>query len=199
MIKFLIYALTMMIISVTINYLDQRGTKSVSGDNTNYVVRIPAMLKYVYFALFAMGMLLFFVFLFFKIKGNESITTGNFVTALVICTIGLLVMTFAAKWHIVVKGDKITIYRLFGKAQTIRFADIDRAVEGSKGQIKIYKEGKRVITVDLLCDNYDLLCNSLILENVQKGREQKTRDGNRKCLQQKERCKNEDTFDHNKR
>ena len=109
MVRLFIYAVAMMIINIMINYLDQRGTKSVSGDNTNYVVRIPAMLKYVYFALFAMGMLLFFVFLFFKIKGNESITTGNFVTALVICTIGLLVMTFAAKWHIVVKGDKITI------------------------------------------------------------------------------------------
>lgn len=183
MVRLFIYAVAMMIINIMINYLDQRGTKSVSGDNTNYVVRIPAMLKHIYFALFAMGMLLFSVFLFFKIKGNESITTGNFVTALVTCTIGLLVMTFAAKWHIVVKGDKITIYRLFGKAQTIRFADIDRAVEGSKGQIKIYKEGKRVITVDLLCDNYDLLCNSLILENVQKGREQKTRDENQKYLQ----------------
>lgn len=160
-IKTIVYALTMIMISIIVNHLDQRGTKSVSGDNTNYVVRIPAMLKYVYFALFAMGMLLFFIFLFFRIRGNESITTGNFVTALVICAVGLIVMTFAAKWHIVVREDRLTIYHLFGKTETVRFADLDRAVEGSKGQIEIYKGGKKIITVDLLCDNYDLLCDSL--------------------------------------
>lgn len=160
-IRTLIYALAMVIISITVNHLDQRGIKSVSGDNTSYVVRIPAMLKYVYFAMFAMGMLLFFIFLFFRIRGNKSITTGNFVTALVICAVGLLVMIFAAKWHIVVCGDSLTIYHLFGKTETVRFADLDRAVEGSKGQIEIYRGGKKIITVDLLCDNYDLLCDSL--------------------------------------
>ena len=77
-IRTLIYALTMVIISITVNYLDQRGTKSVSGDNVNYVVRIPAILKYVYFALFAMGMLLFFIFLFFnKLDKNSPASTGG--------------------------------------------------------------------------------------------------------------------------
>lgn len=159
--RFLVYIVTMCILSALINHLDKRGIKSLGKDGTNYVVRIPAMLKYVYFSLFAMGVLLFFVFLFFKSKGNPSITNGNFITALVICAIGLTVMAFASKWHIVVNDDKFTIYRLFGKKEIIFFSDLDNAVEGSKGQIEVYKKGKKIVTVDLLCENYDLFCDSL--------------------------------------
>lgn len=161
MIRFLIYAITMGILSLIINYMDQRGTRLLSSDKTHYVVRIPAMLKYVYFALFMMGVILFFVFLFFKLKGNPSITKGNFVTALVICAIGLIVMMIAAKWHIVVDNDRFIVYRLFGKTETVLFNDLDNAIEGSKGQIEVYRGGKKIVTVDLLCDNYDLFCDSL--------------------------------------
>ena len=57
MIRFLIYAITMGILSLIINYMDQRGTRLLSSDKTHYVVRIPAMLKYVYFALFMMELM----------------------------------------------------------------------------------------------------------------------------------------------
>jgi uncharacterized membrane protein YbhN (UPF0104 family) len=119
------------------------------------------MLKHVYFALFVTGVILFCVFLFFYLKGNPSITNGNFVLALVICAIGLIVMAFAARWHIVVDNDKFKVYRLFGKTKTFSFAEIDRAVEGSKGQIEVYSGGRKVVTVDLLSENYDWFCDSL--------------------------------------
>lgn len=159
--KFVIYAVTMMLISILIKRLDKKGERSPEDSMCHYVVRLPSMLKRVYLALFAMGVILFFVFLFFWLKGNPSITNGNFVLALVICAIGLAVMAYASRWHIVVDNDRFKVYRLFGKTEMFSFAEIDRAVGGSKGQIEVYSGGRKVVTVGLLSENYDWFCDSL--------------------------------------
>lgn len=161
MIQFFVYMASMVILCIIIEGMDLRGTKGYIADKDHYTVRIPAMLKRVYFVLFMMGVLLFFIFLFFWIAGNPSITKGNFITALVICAIGMFVMMFASKWHIVVNNDIFTVYRLFGKPVTMHFQDIDSVAEGPKGQIEIYKGGRKIVTIDLLSDNYDQFLNSL--------------------------------------
>ena len=73
----------------------------------------------------------------------------------------MFVMIFASKWHIVVNNDIFTVYRLFGKPVTMHFQDIDSVAEGPKGQIEIYKGGRKIVTIDLLSDNYDQFLNSL--------------------------------------
>ncbi|MCD7956370.1 MAG: hypothetical protein LUG93_11605 [Lachnospiraceae bacterium] len=55
----------------------------------NYLVRIPAALKYVYLAMFAMGMILFVFFTICDIRGIPGITVGLIRFSLIVAAIGL--------------------------------------------------------------------------------------------------------------
>lgn len=160
LIRFIVYAASMGILYSVISFLNKRNTPSET-DRQQYVVKMPDALKYVYFSMFLMGIILFVVFLFFRLKGNPSITSGNFWLALTVCFIGLYVMIMSTKWQIVIHHGMLEICRLFHKPEGIQIIDLDMAEVGNKSQLILFKEGKKLITIDVLCDNYDLLVEDL--------------------------------------
>ena len=154
--RFVVYAITLGILYVVIGLVSSRGIPSET-NRSQYVVKMPGALKAVYLALFLMGILLFLVFLFFKLKGNPSITNGNFRMALIISGIGLFVMIYASRWKIVVDHGELKFFRMFRKTVEVRIGDLDTVQIGSKSQLILSKEGKKLAVVDVLCDNSELL------------------------------------------
>ena len=159
-IRYIIYAITIGVIYFVINRLNNRSIPSGNGHG-RYAVTIPAAVKYVYFSLFLLGMMLFAVFLIFKMKGNTSIKSGNFCFALIISVIGLLVMILSTRWKIMVDSGQLVIYKMFNKAETVMIKDLDMAEIGSKSQLILSKDGKQLVVIDALCDNYSLLKEDL--------------------------------------
>ena len=76
MVRFVVYAVTLCVIYSVIDRLSHKGI-SENADSSSYVVKTPKALSYVYVVFFLMGLLLFVVFIIFKLKGNPSITTGD--------------------------------------------------------------------------------------------------------------------------
>lgn len=162
-IRYLVYAITMCVIYAVISYLSSRDnlSRDPGQSDTNYIVRVPAALKYVYGTMFVFGIFLFFVFLFFKLKGGSSLTDGHLWFALVFAGIGLFVMVIATKWHVSVNGDRMSIYRLFHRTLEVSFSDIEKVEIGKKEELVLYQDGRKVVTIDGLSDNYDRFRNTL--------------------------------------
>lgn len=163
MIKFLIYAITMNVIYFLINSLYHRKNTTAGSDQNEscYIVKMPKVLKSVYTILFGLGLFLFCVFFIFRILGNQTVTDGHLWMCLGIMAIGLLVVFWASKWRIVVNGDRMEIQRLLRKTITMQIDEIERVKIGKKSQIVLYRNSKKLITIDCLTDNFELLYESL--------------------------------------
>ena len=130
--------------------------------DAQYIVTLPSALKYVYMAMFLLGIALFFIFLAFKVSGNESVTMGHLYFALVFATIGFLVMLWASRWSIVVTGASMEIYGLLHKKAELSMQDVGKVEIGKKDAMILYDTaGRKLITVDGLAENYDCLAKSL--------------------------------------
>lgn len=152
MIKFLIYAIAMNVIYFAINSLYNRKN-ILSGSDQNgscYIVKMPKALKYVYTAFFT-----------FKILENSTVTKGHLWMCLGIMAIGLLVVFWASRWKIAVNGDQMEIQRLLRKNIIIQIDEIEHVKIGKKNQMVLYRNGKMLITIDYLSDNFELLEQSL--------------------------------------
>ena len=116
-VKCIVFAIAVSILYGVIGHLNRKRT-SVSGkmqSDAQYVVTLPSALKYVYMAMFLLGIALFFIFLAFTVSGNESVTMGHLYFALVFATIGLLVMLWVSRWSVVVTGASMEIHGLLHK------------------------------------------------------------------------------------
>lgn len=162
-IRFIASAITMFIIYALLNSLSAKDntSKDPGQDDIHYIVRMPEALKRVYGFVFGFGMFLFFVFLGFKVTIGASVTNAHLIFALVFAGIGLLVVAIASNWHICVHGEHVTVYRLFHKTQRFLFSDIEKVAVGKKDQLSLYKDGKKVVTVDGLSENYDRFADTL--------------------------------------
>lgn len=163
MIKFLIYAIAMNVIYFAINSLYNRKN-ILSGSDQNgscYIVKMPKALKYVYTAFFCLGLFMFCVFFTFKILENPTVTKGHLWMCLGIMAIGLLGVFWASRWKIAVNGDQMEIQRLLRKNIIIQIDEIERVKIGKKNQMVLYRNGKMLITIDYLSDNFELLEQSL--------------------------------------
>ena len=130
--------------------------------DAQYIVTLPSALKYVYMAMFLLGIALFFIFLAFKVSGNESVTMGHLYFALVFATIGFLVTLWASRWSIVVTGASMEIYGLLHKKAELSMQDVGKVEIGKKDAMILYDTaGRKLITVDGLAENYDCLAKSL--------------------------------------
>ncbi|MDD3168810.1 MAG: hypothetical protein PHC91_05015 [Eubacteriales bacterium] len=78
-IKLITSAVTMCITYTVVNHLNQRDdTINTSGqDDSHYIVKVPDALKYVYGSMFIFGIIMFSIFLFFKLRGNPTVTNGH--------------------------------------------------------------------------------------------------------------------------
>lgn len=156
-VKFIVYAIAMCLLYVLLGYLNNRDNtvKNSGQDEIHYVVKIPGTLKYIYASMFFLGIIMFFTFFIFKLKGNPTVTTGHFRVALIFAGIGLGVMIWSTKWRLVVNGDELEIHRFLHKSEIFSISEIEKAEIGTKDQVILYKNGKKIVTVDGLSDNYD--------------------------------------------
>ncbi len=161
--RYIIYAVTMCVIYFVIHYLHTRDNSKVDSgeDDTNYVVKMPAALKNVYLTMFVLGMIMCITFTVCRIKGVPSATVGLIRFSLIFAGIGLLVMIWASRWRICVDGERMEIHKLFHKRQVLLFSEIEKVEVTQKDQLILYKNGKRIVTVDLLSDNYNRLKKDL--------------------------------------
>lgn len=163
LIRFVVYAITMCVIYMVIGFLYNR--KNITGNAGQsemcYVVKMPGALKYVYLGLFLLGVCMFCIFTFQKIKKNPTVTDGHLWMSLGVMAIGLLVVVWASKWKVAVNGDQMEIQRLFRKDVILQVEEIERVEIGKKNQMILYKDGKKLITIDHLTDNYEYLEKTL--------------------------------------
>ena len=145
-------------------YLNRKKA-AVSGrmqSDAQYIVTLLSALKYVYMAMFLLGIALFFIFLAFKLSGNKSVTMGHLYFALAFAGIGLLIMVWASRWSIIVTGASMEIHRLLHKKAELSMQDIGKVEIGKKDAMILYdKAGRKLITVDGLAENYDCLTRDL--------------------------------------
>ena len=163
-VKCIICAIALGVLCGVIGYRNHRkpAVSSKKQNDTQYVVGVPSALKYVYMAMFLLGIALFFIFLAFKVSGNESVTMGHLYFALVFATIGFLVMLWASRWSIVVTGASMEIYGLLHKKAELSMQDVGKVEIGKKDAMILYDTARRkLITVDGLAENYDCLAKSL--------------------------------------
>lgn len=162
-IRFIVYAITLCVLYAILGYLDNRDNtiKSPGQNDLHYIVKMPGALKYIYLSMFILGIIMFFTFFISKLRGNPTATDGHIRLSLVISSIGLLVMIWAAKWKIIANEDQLEIHRLFHKDEILLYSEIERVETGSKEQIILYKNNKKIVTVDALSDNYDCFRKTL--------------------------------------
>ena len=165
-VKYIAFAIAISILYGVLGYLNRKKA-AVGGrmqSDAQYAVRIPSALKYVYMAMFMLGIGLFLIFLVFKVSGNESVTMGHLYFSLVFAGIGLLVMIWASRWSILVKESKMELRRMFHKRAELFIQDIGKVEIGKKDAMILYdKVGRKLITIDGLSENYDRFARSLQL------------------------------------
>ena len=67
--------------------------KPARNNNTDcYIVKAPDILKYLYFIVIGLGLIMLVIFSFFKMQDNQSVTTGHIYFAIVIVLIGELLL-----------------------------------------------------------------------------------------------------------
>lgn len=165
-VKCIICAIALGVLCGVIGYRNHRKpvVSSKKQNDTQYVVGVPSALKYVYMAMFMLGIGLFLIFLVFKVSGNESVTMGHLYFSLVFAGIGLLVMIWASRWSILVKESKMELRRMFHKRAELFIQDIGKVEIGKKDAMILYdKVGRKLITIDGLSENYDRFARSLQL------------------------------------
>lgn len=165
-VKCIICAIALGVLCGVIEYRNHRkpAVSSKKQNDAQYVVGVPSALKYVYMAMFLLGIGLFLIFLVFKVSGNESVTMGHLYFSLVFAGIGLLVMIWASRWSILVKESKMELRRMFHKRAELFIQDIGKVEIGKKDAMILYdKVGRKLITIDGLSENYDRFARSLQL------------------------------------
>lgn len=142
------------VIYLVLNHLNNRDDAKPPDEEGKYTVCIPSALSWVYLALFGLGVILFAVFLFSYAAHAANVTPGHLYMSVSIMGIGVLIMSWAHYWRIVVDKDQISVHRLFRRTKTFPVSELTKAVAGKKGELILYRNGKKLVTVDFLCDNY---------------------------------------------
>lgn len=153
------------VIDYLVHYLKSRkktSSQATTQNSDSYVVSCPTAVKYVYITMFALGIILFFVFFFFKIAWNSNISAGNFQFALIFAGIGLFVVIWASSWKVEVEKTELRIHKLFHRTKSVSVLDIKNVEIGKKQEVTLYDmDGKKLLTIDALSDNYDRFLKTL--------------------------------------
>ena len=110
-IRFIVYAIVMCVIQIVISSLYNRKTiaKDAVQNEMSYVVRIPKALEYVYLGFFVLGLVMFCLFLYLRIKETPTVTNGHLWMTLGMMAIGISVMAWANRWKITVSYTHLTL------------------------------------------------------------------------------------------
>lgn len=72
-IRYIIIAIVLGLIGEVISYLSSSKTIDENISTTHYKVKAPAVLKYACMSQFILGLIMFLVFSYFYLKGNETV------------------------------------------------------------------------------------------------------------------------------
>ena len=82
--------------------------------------------------------------------------------ALIVTTVGFLIVLWASQWRINVTGSDMEIHRILHSSRTISFSEIGKVEIGKKEEIILYgTNNNKIITIDGLSDNYDRFVKNL--------------------------------------
>lgn len=168
LIRYIIIAIVLGIIGEAISHLSSKSKtidKNVS--TTHYRVKAPAVLKYACMAQFLLGMIMFILFGYFYMKGNETVEMGHLYVSSIFGAIGLYGVVWASIWGVKVNDSQLEIHRIFHTKKVLCITDIGQVVIDKKDAMILYDQtGKKLIKIDVLSDNYDYLLDSLKLNNI---------------------------------
>ena len=116
---------------------------------------------------FLLGMIMFMVFGYFYMQGNETVEMGHLYVSSIFGAIGLYGVAWASIWGVSVNESLIEIHRIFHTKKVLFITDIGQVIIDKKDAMILYdKMGKKLIKIDALSDNYDYLLDSLKLNNI---------------------------------
>lgn len=162
LIRCAVFAITLIIIEVVMTRLKSGGSAVRDGQSDmQYLVTPPSAVRWAGFVMFGFGILLFLFFLFFRLKGNEGTTKGHLVFFLVFAAAGLLIAVYASSWKLAVDGDQLVVSRFLHRSRSFSVSEISKTERDKKGQIALFLDGKRVIVVSPICDNFNRLIKTL--------------------------------------
>lgn len=166
--RYIIIVIVLGIIGEVISHLSSKSKtidKNVS--TTHYRVKAPAVLKYACMAQFLLGMIMFILFSYFYMKGNETVEMGHLYVSSIFGTIGLYSVIWASIWGVKVNDSQLEIHRIFHTKKVLCITDIGQVVIDKKDAMILYDRlDKKLIKIDALSDNYDYLLDSLKLNNI---------------------------------
>ena len=108
LIRYIIIAIVLGIIGDVISHLSSKSKtidKNVS--TTHYRVKAPAVLKYACLAQFLLGMIMFILFSYFYMKGNETVEMGHLYVSSIFGAIGLYGVVWASIWGVKVNDSQL--------------------------------------------------------------------------------------------
>lgn len=166
--RYIVIAIVLGIIGEVISHISSKSKtidKNVS--TTHYRVKAPVMLKYACMAQFLFGMIMFILFSYFYMKGNETVEMGHLYVSSIFGAIGLYGVVWASIWGVKVNDSQLEIHRIFHTKKVLCITDIGQVVIDKKDAMILYDRlDKKLIKIDVLSDNYDYLLDSLKLNNI---------------------------------
>lgn len=162
-IRYIIIAIVLGVIGEVISHLSSK-TIDENISTTHYRVKAPAALKYACMS----QLIMFLVFSYFYLKGNETVEMGHLYVSSVFGTIGLYGVIWASIWGVQVDDSQLEIHRIFHVKKVLCITDIGQVIIDKKDAMILYdKMGKKLIKIDALSDNYDRLLNLLKSQNIE--------------------------------
>lgn len=169
LIRYIIIAIVLGIIGEVISHLSSSSKtidKNVS--TTHYKVKAPAVLKYACMSQFFLGMIMFIIFSFFYVQGNETVEMGHLYVSSIFGGIGLYGVIWASIWGVKVDDSQLEIHRILHVKKVLCITDIGQVIIDKKDAMILYdKMGKKLIKIDALSDNYDYLLDLLKSQNIE--------------------------------
>ena len=165
-IRYIIIAFVLGFIGEAISHF---SSKTIDEDisTTHYRVKALAVLKYACMSQFILGMVMFLVFGYFYLQGNETVEMGHLYVSSIFGAIGLYGLAWASVWGVKVDDSQLEIHRIFHTKKVLCITDIGQVIIDKKDAMILYdKTGKKLIKIDALSDNYDYLLDSLKLNNI---------------------------------
>ena len=166
-IRYIVIAIMLGVIGEVIYHL---SSKTIDEDisTTHYRVKAPAVLKYACMSQFVLGMIMFLVFGYFYLKGNETVEMGHLYVSSIFGGIGLYGVIWASIWGVKVDDSQLEIHRILHVKKVLCITDIGQVIIDKKDAMILYdKKGKKLIKIDALSDNYDYLLNLLKSQNIE--------------------------------
>lgn len=162
-IRYIVIAIVLGVIGEVISHLSSK-TIDENISTTYYRVKAPAVLKYTCMS----QLIMFLVFSYFYLKGNETVEMGHLYVSSIFGAIGLYGVAWASIWGVKVDDSQLEIHRIFHVKKVLCITDIGQVIIDKKDAMILYdKMGKKLIKIDALSDHYDHLLNLLKSQNIE--------------------------------